>query len=423
MSLPAEVIALVPPEGLKIGVLLLLCFLIGLEREHRKGTTLHSFGGVRTFPLIGLFGYALSRATAENPLALVGGLFALCTFLLVTFSRKVSASETAGATSEISGLLTFILGALCERGDFWIAAVVAVAAVFLLELKAALEGLSHRIASDEILSFTQFLLLAAVILPAVPDREFTSFLLNPYKTWLVVVAVSAISYASYVLQLLVKGRGGVLAAGLLGGAYSSTVTTIALAKRSREAGRGFLYSGAILMSSGVMYLRLAALLVLFNGPLAALLAPWFLGLAFTALAAGWLWSRRSDARPAAGAEVATPKNPLELDAAFLFAAMFVVVIVVTHLALRHLGRGGLYGLAALMGLSDVDPFILGMAQNAGTSAPLALAAGAITIAAASNNALKGCYALAFAEKRCGRASLGLLLALTALGLLPLLRLY
>ncbi len=423
MSLPAEILAQVPPEGLKIGVLLMLCFLIGLEREHRKGGTSYSFGGVRTYPLIGLFGYAMSRATGSNPLALVGGLFALSAFLLVSFARKIHASETAGATSEISGLLTFLLGALSERGDFWIAAVVAVAAVLLLELKAGLEGLSRRIASDEILSFTQFLLLAAVILPAVPDREFTSFHLNPYKTWLVVVAVSAISYASYVLQRLVKGRGGVLAAGVLGGAYSSTVATIALAKRSRSAGAANLYAGAILMASGVMYLRLAALLAIFNAELAALLAPWFLALAAAALAAGWLWSRRSEGTPAAGADAVEPKNPLELDAAFMFAGIFVIVLIATHLALVHLGRGGVYGLAALMGLSDVDPFILGMTQSAGTTAPLALAAGAITIAAASNNAIKGGYAYAFAEKRCGRASLALLLALTVLGLLPLLRLY
>jgi uncharacterized membrane protein (DUF4010 family) len=298
-----------------------------------------------------------------------------------------------------------------------------VAAVLLLELKAALEGLSRRIASDEILSVTQFLLLAAVILPAVPNREFSSFQLNPYKTWLVVVAVSAISYGSYVLQLLVKGRGGVQAAGLLGGAYSSTVATIALAKRSRAADAPNLYSGAILMASGVMYLRLVALVAIFNGALASLLTPWFLALSAGALTAGWLQSRRPDAGAVSEAPSAAPKNPLELDAAFLFAGVFVFVLIVTHLALVHLGRGGLFGLAALMGLSDVDPFIMGMTQSAGTTAPVALAAGAITIAAASNNAIKGCYALAFAEKRCGRASLVLLLLLTALGLLPLLRLY
>ncbi len=50
-----------PPEGLKILLTLFLCFLIGLEREeHRAAGQRFGFGGVRTFPLIGLIGYAMA---------------------------------------------------------------------------------------------------------------------------------------------------------------------------------------------------------------------------------------------------------------------------------------------------------------------------------------------------------------------------
>src|SRR5208282_6485040 len=129
--------------------------------------------------------------------------------------------------------------------------------------KTALESFSKRVPSDEILTFTKFLLLAAVVLPIVPNRTYGTFGFNPFKAWLVVVAVSAISYGSYLLQVWTKGRGGVLVAALLGGAYSSTLTTVVLAKRAREQSCPHLYSGATLVASGVMYMRLLALLGIF----------------------------------------------------------------------------------------------------------------------------------------------------------------
>jgi uncharacterized membrane protein (DUF4010 family) len=92
---------------------------------------------------------------------------------------------------------------------------------------------------------------------------------------------------------------------------------------------------------------------------------------------------------------------------------------VTHVALVHLGRTGLYTLAGVMGVSDVDPFILSLAQSAGSLTPVALAGGAITIAAAGNNVMKGIYAYGFADHRTGIQGLALLVGLAVLGLIPL----
>lgn len=104
--------------------------------------------------------------------------------------------------------------------------------MFLLVLKSTLEGLTKRVPPEEIFTFTKFLLLTAVILPVLPRAQFTQFQINPFKTWLVVVAVSTVSYGSYLLLKVTHSRNGVLLSALLGGAYSSTVTTIALARRS-----------------------------------------------------------------------------------------------------------------------------------------------------------------------------------------------
>src|ERR1017187_6667431 len=86
-------------------------------------------------------------------------------------------------------------------------------------------SLTRLVASNEIVTVAKFLVLAVVILPIVPNKELTRFHINPFKTWLVVVAVSGVSFASYVLQRLLKKRGGVMLSAVLGGAYSSTLTT------------------------------------------------------------------------------------------------------------------------------------------------------------------------------------------------------
>ena len=410
-----------PPEAVKILLVLFLSFLIGLEREEHKTTAkYYGFGGVRTFPLIGLIGYSVALLSGQQLIPLTLGFLVVGSFLLLSYWRKLSSSDTAGVTSEMSGLATFLVGALVYYEHLWIATAVTVASLFLLELKTALETVATRIPPDEIFTFAKFLLLTAVILPILPNQGFTRFHINPFKTWLVVVAVSTISYGSYVLQKVTKETGGVLLAGFLGGAYSSTVTTVVMSRRAAREERPHLFAGGILIASGVMYVRLVVLLALFNLHLVATLAPAFLILAVAAIAVGWLWSRRPDAVTTQVKREFEPKNPLELLAAFLFALLFLTMIVATQIAVTYLGRVGINTLAAIMGVTDVDPFIMGMTQTAGTLTPLRVAASAVLIAAASNNIVKGIYAFSLADRKTGIQSLCLLASLAVLGLIPLL---
>jgi uncharacterized membrane protein (DUF4010 family) len=412
---------LLPPEGVKIVLVLFLSFLTGLEREeHRAGSESFSFGGVRTYPLIGLIGYAISLLAGGDILPVILGFAVIAGFLMLSYRHKLETSGFAGVTSEMSALTTYVVAALVYREQFWIATTLTVASIMLLELKAVLEGLTQRIAPAEILTFTKFLLLTAVILPVLPDREFGPFQINPAKSWLVVVAVSAVSYGSYVIQKATKGQGGVTLAALLGGAYSSTVTTIVLAKRARRENRPHLFAGGTMIASGVMYLRLAGLVTLVNRHLIMILGVPFILLAGVGLGAGWLWTRIPDANADPIAKEYEPKNPLELRAALFFAALFLAMLVATHLVVTYLGDAGVYSLATLMGVSDVDPFIMGMTQAGGGTTTLAVAATAILIAAASNNLAKGIYAYVISGRRTGIQSLGLLGGLAVAGLVPLL---
>src|SRR5512136_649 len=146
------------PEALKILLVLFLSFLLGLEREGRKATAGHYiFGGVRTFPLIGLLGYTMALISGTQVLPVALGLAVVGAFLLVSYRHKLATAEEAGVTTEASGLLTYVLGALVFNGAYWIAVTVVGLAMLLLELKTALEGLSDRIASEEVITFTKFL--------------------------------------------------------------------------------------------------------------------------------------------------------------------------------------------------------------------------------------------------------------------------
>jgi uncharacterized membrane protein (DUF4010 family) len=405
----------------KIVLVLFLSFLIGLEREEHKAAGGHyAFGGVRTFPLIGLIGYSVALLSGAQLLPLFLAFLVIGSFLLLSYWRKLCSPDAAGVTSEMSGLATFLVGALVYYEHFWMATALSVASLLLLELKAGLEGLATRIPPEEILTFAKFLLLSGVILPILPRQEFGRFHINPFKTWLVVVAVSSISYGSYVLQRVTKQHGGVVLAALLGGAYSSTLTTVVISRRAAQEEHPHLFSGGILIASGMMYARLVALVALFNRHLAVALAPPFLLFAVFAIATGWIWSRRPDAQTSEVKREYQPKNPLEMRAALLFAVLFLVMLVATQLAVTYLGRAGVNVLAAIMGVTDVDPFIMGMTQAAGTLTPLRVAATAVAIAAASNNLIKGIYAYSLADKRTGMQSLSFLAGLAALGLTPLL---
>jgi uncharacterized membrane protein (DUF4010 family) len=412
---------LFPPEGAKILLVVFLSFLTGLEREeHKAGSEQYSFGGVRTYPLIGLIAYAVAFLSGGEILPVILGFAVVGGFLMLSYWHKVRSSNVAGFTSEMAALTTYITAVLVSREQFWIATTITVSSMLLLEFKVRLEGLTQHIAPEEILAFTKFLLLTAVILPVVPNRDFGPFAINPAKAWLVVVAVSTVSYGSYVLQKVTKGQGGVLFAALLGGAYSSTVATLVLARRAKREDRPHVFAGATLIACGMMYVRLSVLVAIFNRNLIAALGVPFALLASGALLAGWMWTRLPDARTGEVAREYEPQNPLELRPALYFAALFIFMLIATHFVAAHLGQAGVYALAAIMGVTDVDPFIMGMTQAGGTTTSYVVADCAILIAASSNNLVKGIYAYSIADRKTGRQSLMLLAALALAGLIPLL---
>jgi uncharacterized membrane protein (DUF4010 family) len=418
----SQFLSLIPPEAFKLSTVLFLSFLIGLEREEHKINKGYAFGGVRTYPLIGLLGYSMAFLSQNQVLPVAIGLAVIGGFMMLSYWHKMASSQRVGLTSEMAGLATYIVGALVYHEHFWVASSLAIASLILLELKSFLEGLAYRFSEEDILTFTKFLFLTIVVLPILPNQNFTIFELNPFKTWLVVVAVGTISYSSFLLQRVIEGKGGITLVALLGGAYSSTITTVALAKKSSlDSPNSASYVGGMIIAAGMMYLRLALLVKIFNSGLVKQLIIPFMVLGITGIVGGLLVSskKKSTVNPDALRSTHPQGNPLELKAAFSFALLFVIITIITNYTITYFGSKGVYSLAAIMGITDVDPFILSLTQSAGKSVPLTVASISILIAAASNNAVKGLYALIFSDRQTGRQGCYFLLLFAFLGLLPL----
>jgi uncharacterized membrane protein (DUF4010 family) len=319
-----------------------------------------------------------------------------------------------------ANLLAYTFGPLALRQPPWITVAAAVTAVLLLEGRERLHRLVLQVAPDEVFTLGKVLILVGIVLPLVPNHPIVAWTpISPFQVWLALVAISTLSYASYLLQRYLPSRSGALLPAILGGVYSSTATTVTLARRQRQAGAVQTdIAVGIIVASAMMYLRIDVVVAIFNPSLArVLLAPLLVLFALAALIASWQWRHRQRSTPApAGTTQLTASNPLQLGTALTFALLFVIVALASAWMSSTFGRAGVYGLAALTGTTDINPFVLNLAQGGVSAMPLPALATAILIAVSSNNMLNATYALLFGGVRaCLRPAL-VLYGLGATGL-------
>lgn len=363
------------------------------------GPTPRHPGGVRTFPLLAIAGAALFLLEPHYGIAFAAGLLVVGSWIFAYFNHQLddpAVRQEATFIAPISNVLAYVLGPVTITQPFWLSVGMAVVAVLLLGGKRTLHDWAHRVSDQEVITAAKFLILVGVVLPVLAGRPaipHTS--ITPFGVWLAVVAVSTISYVSYLLQRYVFPRGGTLLSAILGGMYSSTATTVVLARRARDEGVSAELEAGIVAASGVMYVRILIVTSIFNARLGALLVPPLLLLSAITLIAAWIRSRSA----ARTAPATTPPNPLQLGTAFVFAILFIVIALVTNFVQAHLGGAGVLGLAAIVGVTDIDPFVLSLAQGGAASVGLTTAALAIVIAASSNNVLKAVYTVAFSRRR------------------------
>src|SRR5262245_22496000 len=384
-----------PSPLLAFGIALALGALIGAKRERKKRSGELATGGLRTFALLaeaGAIAAWLSKLTGSYWVFVAGGALVTTIMIAGYFMEVRARPEAIGLTTEIAGLVTYLLGGAVLLGEAGPAAALAIATTAILAFKEPLHGLIERIGREDLEAGLKLLLATFVVLPVLPDRAVDPWgVLNPYKMWWLVILISAMSFLGYVATRLLGAERGLVLTGLAGGLVSSTAVTLGFARQSRERAHdppGAL-AGGLLLAWAVMFARICVAVAIVHRPLLApLLVPMgAMGGATLALALVFaLRGGREPARPP-GPDVRL-KNPFRLLASIRFALVFALVLLVVELARRYTQASGLYAVAALAGLTDVDAITLSMSQLAKGGGPADVAAGSIAVAALTNTLVK-----------------------------------
>lgn len=400
---------------LSLGLAASAGLLIGLEREHSAPTDLkeESFlGGARTHPLFALVGgVSVLTSRQVGAWAFVLPLLGLIALLVANYWGDVIGGRSRGITSEAAFLLSFMLGALSLTegvieplsSKVFVVSSVAVVATALLSSKPAIHPLAQRISTADITGTLEFLVLAVIVVPLLPDERLGPLeVLNPHDIGLFVILISAISFVGYAGIRMLGPERGLGLTGVVGGLVSSTAVTLSLAGRAREREEiGESASLAVILASTIMFVRVGVIVAVVNPSLLRLVVPPLAAAALAGVGASlFLWLRSRRIRRAAGTIAFT--NPFELGRALGFAVVFAVVLIGTKAAAAWLGDAGTYAAGVLAGTTDVDAITLSMAGLASGPVSPSVAATTIFLGSGSNTLVKGVLAATLGGWRFGR---------------------
>ncbi|MFN2238246.1 MAG: MgtC/SapB family protein [Thermoanaerobaculia bacterium] len=382
---------------ISLGIALGLGLLVGFQREKTK----RELAGLRTFPLItiwgGLAGYL---SIGLGGWVLAASIVALATLIVVGNLHLIEQKTfDAGLTTEVAMLVMFLVGAWLVLGPREVAVAIGGGVAVLLQAKDALHGLTERLDRDDLTAIMRFALIALVILPILPDEPFGPYdVLNLRAIWLLVVLIVGISLGGYIVYRFFGSKAGVLLGGLLGGVISSTATTVSYARRSRQHPEGArLAAVVVLIANSVVMIRVLVEIWLVGrslfpaaaGPIGLLL------LVQTAISLLFWWRVRHQ-----DADLPEQENPAELKPALLFAALYAVVLVGVAAARTWFGDRGMYVVALISGLTDVDAITLStakLAETGGLETPIAWRL--IVVATLSNLAFKTAVVATIGSRR------------------------
>ena len=402
----------------RLTVALAIGLLVGLERgwQTRDAEDNRRAAGFRTFALSGLLGGVTGLIALKTSAAVIGWVFLGYMGAFAAFHWLEARSEgRASVTSVVAGMLTFLLGTMAVVGDLQLAIACAVGMTVLLALREPLHRWINSLSWQEIRAVLTLLAMSFLLLPLLPNRPIDPWnAINPHRIWLLAIMIATISFAGYVAVKALGNRLGVFMAAGAGGLASSTATTLALARLAREhpSSSGLLSAG-ILVASGVMMLRTGAIALALNAALFSPLIPALLtAAAVLGIGAAVLWFR-SVQQETPDLQIA---NPLEIGTAIKLAALLAAVMLAAELVRRMFGGIGVFVVAALSGVADVDAVTISMARMAGGDVDPNTAAHAIMIAIAVNTVSKTIVAGSVGNRKIGFLVGGISAAALAAGL-------
>ncbi len=373
---------------------LLIGILIGFEREHsHEGTEETLFAGDRTYALLGLFGAMAAMITDElvTPWVFVGLMLVFGG--LVTSAYAISAWRgKMGMTTEISALVTVLVGGLCYWGYLQLAVAIGVLTTIILSLKVELGTFIKRTSKEDIYATLKFAVIVAIVLPVLPKEPLAEAPLDvlvPYKLWLMVVFISGISFLGYMLSKFVGTQRGIGLTGLLGGLVSSTAVTLGFSQRSQsepELSRPFAL--AIIAAWTMMFGRVLVEVAALNDELLELVWIPVVAAAVAGVISSLFLYFAQRTHESGGVKFS---NPFTLGPALKFGLIYAGILLTSSVAQTYLGDTGVYLSSTLAGIADVDAITLSMAELGGMPGGVSLntAAIAVMLAIASNVIVKG----------------------------------
>lgn len=364
---------------------------VGVERQrsgHATGENAR-FAGLRTFTLIGLVsgiaGWWTTTGLAGPATVLLAGVVAIIVIAYATASRT-----DIDATTEVAALVVVVAGTLAGAGHTWAASGITAITVLLLAEKTRLHGLVERIGEMELVAAARFGVMAAVVLPLLPSEPLLAF--GPFEgvkvreLWMLVLFFSGLSFLGYLARKVFGAHRGYAVAGALGGLVSSTSVTLTFSRLSgAHPDNGRSLAAGVLGANVMLFPRVLLATSVLAPALAWTLWPSFLG----PVAVGLLLLARGVTSDDAEAEAeSSPGSPLQLGSALQMAVAFQIVLIVVALADARFGAAGLFGSAALLGLTDVDALTVSMAARANGGDEVRLAAAALVLGILSNTLFK-----------------------------------
>ena len=402
--------------------------LVGLEREKKQESRdTGGVGGLRTFILFALAGAISAWLSAQlhTPWIFAAAGLMITSIVITGYYLSMKAHpEAFGMTTEVAAVVVFLLGGAALFGFRELAVALAIATSAVLAYKRPLHGLVEKIGSDDITATLKLLFATFIILPVLPDRTIDPWdAINPYKMWWLVILIAAISLVGYIAsRWLGTGRGAPLT-GLVGGLVSSTAVSLSFAKKSRDEaeapGSADALAAGVLLAWLMMFGRILVVAAVLYQPLVGhLIMPVAIMALVTAVMA--LLNYRRGVREAGETTHAVPlQNPFGLTPAIKFALLFALVMLVVKLAQAHLSARGLYVIAGIAGLADVDPVVLSMAEQAKASTALGVAVVAVIIAVMANTLVKCGFAVVLGSPGLRRRILPATLAILAAAVIAL----
>ncbi|NNE40735.1 MAG: MgtC/SapB family protein [Marinicaulis sp.] len=401
----------------QLALSLALGLVIGIEREWRE----RDFdgerrpAGLRTFGLIGLSGGVSGLAGRQFEAMPAIGLAITILVMLVAYWRRSSSREFMGVTTIFAAFVAFACGVLCIMGTEVPAIAGAIVVAMILGAKDRMHGFVGHLDQKEIFAALQFLLIAGVALPLIPNERMGPYnAINPFEIWLMAVLISGLSFSGYIALRTLGARHGILGTAILGGFVSSTAVTVSLAHMARRQPELHnLLSVGIITASTIMFARVAAIAAIVHTPLLGRLAPPIACVIIISIICATFIARKTD-----GVSFEKPKiaNPLDVAPAILFAGLLGIIMVSSRALEALFGPEGVYAISIASGLADVDAITLTLSRFAAEGLSVEVASIGILLAAVTNTFVKVALAAFAGGSSLRPAFLSLSAAIIAAGL-------